>query len=119
MSDCAVAEDPFTPIDRHGVARICLRGELDLNNHAALQSRLLDVVHQRAVRSIVIDMSAVTFMDSSAIRVLDTSYAAAAAVDKRLRLINLAPNVRRIFELLLLHDLIDESVAGPPEGGGS
>jgi anti-anti-sigma factor len=119
MSDCAVAQDPFTPVDRHGVARICLQGELDLDNHAALLSRVLDVVHQRAVTSIVIDMSAVTFMDSSAIRVLDTGYAEAAAADKPLRLINLNRNVRRIFELLLLHDLIDDPAAGPPEGGGS
>jgi anti-anti-sigma factor len=114
-----VAEDPSTHIDRHGVARICLRGELDLENHAALLRRLLDVVHQRAVTRIVIDMSAVTFMDSSAIRVLDVSYATAAGLDKPLRLINLNPNVRRIFELLLLHDLIDDSTAGPPGRGGS
>jgi anti-anti-sigma factor len=115
MSDCAVAEDPFTHIDRHGIARIRLRGELDMENHAALLSRLLGVVQQRAVARIVIDMSAVTFMDSSAIRVLDVSYAAAEAVDKPLRLINLNRNVRRIFELLLLHDLIDDSTAGPAE----
>ena len=107
----AVADQSFPiiyQIDRHGVARVSLVGEFDADNHAALLHYLLGVVHDPAVAQVLIDMRATTFMDSSGFRALEISRAAADAEKKPLHAVNPAPNVRLVFEILELRDMLAE-----------
>jgi anti-anti-sigma factor len=101
-------------VDRHGVARVDLVGEFDADNHASLLNLLLGVVQDPAVDRVLVDLHATTFVDSHAIRALEFSRAAAADSKKLLHLTNLAPNVRRIFELLELRELLADETPTPP-----
>jgi len=91
-----------------------LVGEFDADNHASLLNLLLGVVQDPDVARVLVDMQATTFVDSHAIRALEFSRAAADAAKKLLHLTNVAPGVRRIFDLLELRDLLaDQTPASP------
>jgi anti-anti-sigma factor len=93
-------------VDEHGVARVSLIGEFDADNHVALHHYLLGVVHDPAVTRVLIDMRATTFIDSSAVRVFESSRAAAESERKLLHVVAPAPHIRRIFEILEMHDMV-------------
>jgi anti-anti-sigma factor len=115
-----VTDCPFRfayQVDRHGVARVGLVGEFDADNHASLLNLLLGVIGDPAVERVLVDMHATTFMDSHAVRALEFSRAAADAAQKLLHLVNLAPSVRRVFELLELRDLLEDPTPTPPVHG--
>ena len=99
------------------MARVDLVGEFDTDNHASLLNLLLGVIQDPAVNRVLVDMQATTFVDSHAIRALEFSRAAADAANKPLHLVNLAPNVRRIFELLELRDLLADETPTPRAHG--
>jgi anti-anti-sigma regulatory factor len=75
------------------------------------------VVRDPDVDRVLVDMHATTFVDSHAVRALEFSRAAADAANKMLHLVNLAPNVRRIFEVLELRDLLEDPTPTPPVHG--
>jgi anti-anti-sigma factor len=111
MGESVVLEQPFKLIrgaDRSGVAQLCLVGEFDLDNQDALLQFLRDTINDPAVRRIMVDLSGTTFMDSSGIRALQTGHAQAEAAGKQLRGRNPHPNVRRVFEILGILDLISD-----------
>ncbi len=103
-------------VDDHGVARISLIGEFDADNHVGLHHYLLGVVHDPAVTRVLIDMRATTFIDSSAIRVFESSRAAAEAERKLLHVVDPAPHVRRIFEILEMQDMVAGGSPTEPRG---
>jgi anti-anti-sigma factor len=116
----AVADQSFPiiyHIDEHGAARVSLVGEFDADNHVALRHYLLGIVHDQAVAQVLIDMRATTFIDSNAVRVFESSRAAAEAENKLLHVVNPTPAVRRIFEILEMRDMLaNESPTPRPCG---
>jgi anti-sigma B factor antagonist len=63
-------EDPIAGIDRRdGAVVVSLAGELDLYNASAVRETLLDCCAEEPQR-LVVDLSAVTFLDSTALGVL-------------------------------------------------
>jgi anti-sigma B factor antagonist len=107
-----VCADPYGIVCRHdqqGVARVSLPGEIDLNNHAALSTVLLGAVHDPAVDRVIVDLSATTFIDSSGFRALVIAWMAADKADKRFEAVNPPANVRRMFEILELRDMLGDA----------
>jgi anti-anti-sigma factor len=109
-----VADDEYSIVHLRGdadAARVLVTGEFDLDNapalSAALAKALADVDH------VVVDLSGMTFMDSSALRAIVLAYEAALDVGKRLTLVNPQPPVRRIFEIVELSRMLDDDNPQP------
>lgn len=77
--------------------RVILRGELDLSNANMLSEALEE--HRPAGGRISIDLSELTFMDSSGLRILLMADAAARAEGHTLRIAAPSRAVRRVFEV--------------------
>lgn len=81
-----------------GTHTIRLTGELDLVNAGAVQAELERVAGTDAA-AIVIDLSALTFMDSTGVRLVLTAHARSRTNSNRLSLVRGPASVQRVFEL--------------------
>ena len=81
-----------------GVVVIELQGELDLGAAPALDTHIRTALAERP-RGVVLDMTGVGFVDSSALRVLLRARQGLADDGVELVLAGVAPQVRRLFEL--------------------
>jgi len=84
---------------------IALHGELDLATHRDFEQELLRVEATDAL-SIVVDLSGLTFMDSTGIRVMIGADARSRADSDRLSLLRGSFAVQRVFELTGVVDLL-------------
>ncbi len=73
-------------------------GDLDLSSAAALDAEVR-AAEATDVDQIVIDLSGVTFMDSTGLRLLVQADARSRADSNRLRLVRGSRRVQRVFEL--------------------
>lgn len=88
---CAVARD--------GVAlRITLAGELDIATAPHVEAVLREPCEDGVDRRIV-DLSGLTFMDSSGLRIILSAHAAARREGPPLTLVAGPPSVQRVFEI--------------------
>lgn len=81
-----------------GVTTVIPRGELDIATVAELESWLDDLRIRCA--SVVLDLSEVTFIDSTGVRALARARAAADHARTSLRLERPSPPVKRAFDLV-------------------
>lgn len=84
---------------------IALHGELDLATQRDFEQELLRVEATDAL-SIVVDLSGLTFMDSTGIRVMLSADARSRAESNRLSLLRGSFAVQRVFELTGVVDLL-------------
>ncbi len=77
---------------------IAATGDLDLSSAAALDAEVR-AVEATDVDQIIIDLSGVTFMDSTGLRLLVQADARSRADSNRLRLVRGSRRVQRVFEL--------------------
>jgi anti-sigma B factor antagonist len=104
---------------RNGVVLLTVRGEADLQVAPELRDRLESALDTDA-RSIVLDLSEVTFVDSMTLGVLVGSAKRARASGGELRLVTPAGPVRRILEVTLLDRVFpvdetrDDALAATP-----
>jgi anti-sigma B factor antagonist len=93
-----------------GTAVLVVHGDSDLHTAPELKERLRMVVDDGAT-NVVLDLSGVTFIDSTSLGVLLGSMRRIRELDGQLRLVAPGPEVRRIFELTLLDRVfpLDES----------
>lgn len=82
---------------------ICLFGELDLASAEAVQ-RELQLVEATDAEAIVVDLSGLTFMDSTGVRLIVSADARSRADSDRLTLLRGPANVQRVFALTGLED---------------
>jgi anti-sigma B factor antagonist len=82
----------------NGVARVVVDGELDIATAPVLDARLADV-ERSANGTLVLDMGKVGFMDSTGLRALLNARRRAEAAGRRLRLVNLQPDVERVLDV--------------------
>ena len=75
---------------------------IDAHNSPALKDQILELIESGNKR-IVVDMSAVRFVDSSGLGVLLSGYRNAASCQGELVLSGLQPQVNSMFELTRLH----------------
>jgi anti-sigma B factor antagonist len=87
------------------VHSICLVGELDLATADAVE-RELERVEATDARSIVVDLSGVTFVSSTGIRLMLSADARSRADADRLSLRRGPPAVHRVFELTGIDDVL-------------
>jgi anti-sigma B factor antagonist len=88
--------------DMHTIA---LAGELDLDGADRVQLELERVEATDALL-IVVDLSGLTFMDSTGVRLLTHAYARSRAGSDRLMLLRGSADVQRVFELCGVDDLL-------------
>lgn len=91
-------------------------GELDAFTAPGLRAELTQLFETREPRLLVIDLSGVTFLDSTALGVLIGAFKRARERDGELRVVKPSPIVSRIFEItaldsvLPLYDTRDEAL---------
>ena len=79
--------------------RIAVRGEIDLSNVAAVEQQMLDAISNQ-LAEVVVDLSAVTYVDSAGLRVLFTLGTRLEALQIRFRLVvPLDSPPRRVIDL--------------------
>ncbi|MDY7011582.1 MAG: STAS domain-containing protein [Planctomycetota bacterium] len=81
-------------------------GEIDLHRSAVFQEALLEPLNHRPQRMIV-DMTGVSFMDSSGVASLVKLLSRVRRDKVDLRLAGLAPRVRSVFEITRLDTVFD------------
>lgn len=101
-------------VERCGrAASVILDGELDLGSSHLVGDVLLSLEAEPA-DPMVVDMSKVSFLDCSALSVLLGAYSRAVRDDRRLRIVNVQPAVRKIFNLTGCRDLLSDPEAADP-----
>lgn len=89
-----------------GIAVIEVAGELDLYTAPQLKEHLLAALEEGAIK-VVIDMSGVHFIDSSALGVLIGGVKRLKPNDGRLVLVSIDENVNWIFRITGLNNVFD------------
>jgi len=81
-----------------------LKGDVDMNSSSDVRGALGDVFKQstKGTRALFIDLSQVRYMDSSGIATLVEAMQTCMKQGARLRLVDLSPAVRDVFELARL-----------------
>jgi len=82
-----------------------LADTLDINNAADLKAALTDVT--TTSRKVLVDLGRVTFIDSSGCGAIIASLPKARAAGSDLKLCNLTPQVRTLFELVRMQRIVD------------
>ena len=88
-----------------GGRRLEVGGELDLAASSTLRAALAELAHGDG--DVTIDLSAVTFIDSTALRVLVHAHSEAAAAGGRLIVADPSPVVVRVLQVAGLFTLLD------------
>jgi anti-sigma B factor antagonist len=97
-------------------AVVAVAGEVDVYTSPLLQERLVEVLRGGS-SSIVLDLSAVTFLDSTGLGVLITGLKRCRSADGDLVLVTTQPNVLKVLEITGLNDvfqiyeLVDDAIA--------
>lgn len=76
-----------------------LAGEIDLAAAPRVESAIEEALAGEDGTEITIDLAAVTFLDSTGLRVLVTAHARCAGEGRNLTLVNPSPAVSRILEI--------------------
>lgn len=92
--------------DAHGVSQVVLAGEFDLAGIQQFDTVMAEV-ESKNPDAIVIDLSALSFMDSSGLRALVMADHRARDAGRRLAIVPGPPPVRRVFEITQLDDRLD------------
>ncbi|MEA2157468.1 MAG: anti-sigma factor antagonist [Solirubrobacteraceae bacterium] len=87
------------------VHTIVIAGELDVATAGRVERRLIEAEASDAA-AIVLDLSGLTFMDSTGVRLVLSAHARSRADSNRLRLIRGPAAVHRVFELSGVDDTL-------------
>lgn len=85
-------------LPREDVALVTVKGFLDVDTATELHHHLANQVHHGR-HHLLLDLSAVPFMDSSGINIILKAYKETRQVDGSVRLVDPAPAVQRILDL--------------------
>ena len=83
-----------------------VEGEVDMANAPQLRDTLLAAIANDGAHSVVADLSAVSFMDSSGLHVMITAHNAAREAGSEFIVRAPSPNVVRVIELVGLDDML-------------
>ena len=106
-------------IEREGETIVVVpEGDVDVVNAALLRQVLQQVVERRDCTRLDVDMSSVTFLDSSGLGMLVAAHRAAGAQGISMRLREPGPMVKMVLEVTNLHQVLapDEDVTETPSG---
>ena len=88
----------LTVSEKDGETVLSAAGELDVNTAPELREHLARLANE-GVRKIVVDLTDVSFIDSTALSVLVSALKRLRQVDGDLMLASPTPSVRRVFEI--------------------
>lgn len=102
----------FTTTSQDGVPVLTVVGQVDVRSAASMRRHLLELV-DAAHLIVVVDLSAVDFMDSSGLNVLVGAVRATRPTGGAIRVVAASRNLRQLFEVTGLHKILDlhETVA--------
>jgi anti-sigma B factor antagonist len=89
-----------------GTIVLAVHGDADLNGAEELESRLTEVIEE-GPSAVVVDLSGVTFLDSTVLGVLLRGLKRLRARGGRFRVVAPSAEIRRIFELTYLDRLFE------------
>jgi anti-sigma B factor antagonist len=92
--------------DRDGLVHVLLRGELDLSTVSKVQDAL-DRVEQSSPPTVVLDLSKLTFLDSTGLRCLVTADERARQAGRRVVLVRGPESVQRVFTITRLEERLE------------
>ena len=101
-----------------GLVRVALRGELDLSTVNKVEEEL-QALEADGARLIVLDLSRLSFLDSTGLRCLVTAHQRARDAGRRLVLVRGPDAVQRVFTITRLEerlDMVDDASSVTPEG---
>jgi len=101
-----------------GIAVVRPSGDLDFTTMAPLRTRLREVTEQAGVREIVVDLSGVSFIDSSVLGLFVATSRRSRMSCIGFRLSRLGPRVLRILELTNLYDALANPAMAEANGHG-
>jgi anti-sigma B factor antagonist len=84
-----------------------LKGDVDMNSSPDVRSSLGAAFKQGGAKALLIDLSGVRYMDSSGIATLVEAMQNCMKQGMRLRLVELSPSVRDVFELARLASVFE------------
>jgi anti-sigma B factor antagonist len=84
---------------------VAVRGEVDLNNSPGLRTDLLDLLVRHAPKKLVLNLTQVPYMDSSAIAVLVEALRKVRVGGGKIFLTDLQPRVRGLIEIARLNTI--------------
>jgi len=92
--------------DRDGLVRVALVGELDLSTVAKVQEELRRV-EASAPATMVVDLSKLTFLDSTGLRCIVTADERARAEGRRIVIVRGPDAVQRVFTITRLEERLE------------
>ncbi len=115
MSELRTGTDLIPAARKEGDAVIVsVRGEIDLQNSPEMRTELIDLLARHGPKRLVLNLSQVPYMDSSAIAVLVELLQKARKTGGRVFLTNLQPRVKGLLEIARLGSIFG-IVDGEPE----
>ena len=84
-----------------------LKGDVDMNTSPDVRSGLAEVFKQGGAKALLINLSGVRYMDSSGIATLVEAMQNCMKSGMKLRLVDLSPSVRDVFELARLSSIFE------------
>ncbi len=109
---------PFSVQDRQGISVVTLNGEVDLNNSPDARKLILASLKQR--KQVMVDLSAVEYIDSSGVASLVEGLQYARSNDQAFGLIGASKAVMSVLRLARLDRVFPlfESLEGALQHGG-
>lgn len=92
--------------DRNGLVHVALAGELDLSTVAKVQEELRRV-EANAPATLVVDLSKLTFLDSTGLRCIVTADERARAEGRRIVIVRGPDAVQRVFAITRLEERLE------------
>jgi anti-sigma B factor antagonist len=92
--------------DRNGLVHVALVGELDLSTVAKVQEELRRV-EASAPATLVVDLSKLTFLDSTGLRCIVTADERARAEGRRIVIVRGPDAVQRVFAITRLEERLE------------
>jgi len=86
---------------------LLIKGDVDMNSSPDVRSSLGEVFKQGGARAVLINLSGVRYMDSSGIATLVEAMQNCMKQGMKLRLVDLSPPVRDVFELARLSSIFE------------
>jgi anti-sigma B factor antagonist len=107
-------------MDRDGLVHVVLRGELDLSTVSKVQEEL-ERIEKSSPPTVVLDLSKLSFLDSTGLRCLVTADERARQSGRRFVLVRGPATVQRVFTITRLEDrleIVDDASAVQTDSRG-
>jgi anti-sigma B factor antagonist len=97
----------LTTSQEQDAVRIALSGELDMSSALLFDDELKRIEDSDGADTIVLDLRALKFVDSTGLRLILSAHARARRRGRRLRIVQGSDAVKRIFRLTGMRDRLD------------